>query len=180
MEELEAPNLEVHRLDVATDDLPPGAFDLIHTRAVLMHIPARDMVIDKLMAGLRPGGWLLLEEYDDFPLAARPDSAYAEVWGMYRAGFAAHGYAMGWARCLPQRLAGSGLVEVGHHCEVPFFPGGSPMAQLMQLTFAQAEEQALAGGATEGLLKEANTLLDDAGEWFPCFALVSAWGRRGC
>ena len=37
-----APHVEVRRHDLARDDLPPGAFDLIHARLVLCWIPQRD------------------------------------------------------------------------------------------------------------------------------------------
>ena len=33
------PNLEVRRMDLETDDLPEAAFDFVHTRFVLMHLP---------------------------------------------------------------------------------------------------------------------------------------------
>src|SRR5215831_1952188 len=43
--ELDAPNVEVLRHDIRTDTFPPSSFDLIHTRAVLMHIsPSVDML----------------------------------------------------------------------------------------------------------------------------------------
>jgi hypothetical protein len=48
----------------------PGGFDLIHSRAGLTHLGARDVVLGKMIRALRPGGWLLLEESDGFPLAA--------------------------------------------------------------------------------------------------------------
>jgi SAM-dependent methyltransferase len=38
LSELSLPNLSVLRHDVRTDEFPAGSFDLIHVRAVLMHI----------------------------------------------------------------------------------------------------------------------------------------------
>src|SRR5215469_7829387 len=43
------PNLEVIQHDIVTDPLPGGAFDLIHAR---------------LVAALKPGGWLVAEDFD--------------------------------------------------------------------------------------------------------------------
>ena len=37
---LTVPNLEVRRHNLVADALPTGVFDLVHTRMVLMHIPA--------------------------------------------------------------------------------------------------------------------------------------------
>jgi trans-aconitate methyltransferase len=62
--ELSLPNLEVLRHDVRTDEFPPGLFDLVHARAVLMHIPNRMATLRRMVAWLAPGGWLLVEEPD--------------------------------------------------------------------------------------------------------------------
>ena len=53
--------------------------DLIHTRNVLMHIDGADEIITQLVDALRPGGVLLLEEADYFPLAGMTSAALAEV-----------------------------------------------------------------------------------------------------
>src|SRR5690349_11596876 len=57
-------NLDVRTHDIATDALDDGPFELIHARAVLEHIPARDGVLARLVAALAPGGWLLIEDVD--------------------------------------------------------------------------------------------------------------------
>ena len=49
-------NLEVRRHDVATDPLPEAAFDLIHTRLVLIHVPQRDAPLARLVGALKPEG----------------------------------------------------------------------------------------------------------------------------
>ena len=59
-----APHVEVRRHDLARDDLPPGAFDLIHARLVLCWIPQRDEALRRMAGALRPGGWLLIEDFD--------------------------------------------------------------------------------------------------------------------
>src|SRR5262245_1930125 len=59
LEALKSPNLEVLRHDVTRDPLPDGAFDLVHTRMVLIHLPLRHEVLQRLVAALKPGGWLV-------------------------------------------------------------------------------------------------------------------------
>src|SRR4029077_16061164 len=56
-------NLEVRRHDVG-DPPPDTAFDLIHTRLVLIHVPQREAIIARLATALKPGGWLVVEDYD--------------------------------------------------------------------------------------------------------------------
>ena len=58
------PNLEVRTHDIVTDPLDEAAFDVIHARAVVEHVADRELVIKRLAAALRPGGWMLIEEVD--------------------------------------------------------------------------------------------------------------------
>src|SRR5262249_38742099 len=64
LESLQRANLEARRHNIAVDPLPEAAFDLIHARLVLMHLPERDIALARMIAALKPGGWLLEEEYD--------------------------------------------------------------------------------------------------------------------
>src|SRR4051794_25449925 len=58
------PNLRIQRHDIVRDDLPTAHFHLIHARLVLIHIPERDAVLGRLITALRPGGWLVIEDFD--------------------------------------------------------------------------------------------------------------------
>src|SRR5947208_12241052 len=64
LEEIEAPNLEVRRHDVVAEPLDENTFDLVHSRDVLEHIPEREAVLDKMVAAVKPGGWLVAEDVD--------------------------------------------------------------------------------------------------------------------
>ncbi|HEU5483371.1 MAG TPA: class I SAM-dependent methyltransferase [Microlunatus sp.] len=64
LQHLRIPNLNVIQHDITRDRLPVLAYDLIHCRLVLTHLPEPETVIDRLIPALRPGGWLVLEEFD--------------------------------------------------------------------------------------------------------------------
>ncbi len=57
-------NVEVLHHDVAVDDAPQGGFDLVHARLVLIHVPQRELALERMAGALRPGGWLLIEDFD--------------------------------------------------------------------------------------------------------------------
>jgi SAM-dependent methyltransferase len=171
-------NLDVRRMDLRTDTLPANTFDLVHTRVVLVHIPEREQILDALLAALRPGGWLLLEEVDDFAVRALATGLHSEISLANTGGLAQTGVALDWARQLPELLQHRGLADVGVNCEVSLFEGGSLDAEFWQLTMAQLWEQGLAGEVTASQLAEWNAVLSQAGQWFPGMAMVSAWGRR--
>jgi SAM-dependent methyltransferase len=72
-------NLEVRRHDIAVDPLPEAAFDLVHVRLVLMHLPERDRVLSHIVSALKPGGWLLAEEFDSLSLQTDPAISPTEM-----------------------------------------------------------------------------------------------------
>ena len=59
-----AANVEVRAHNVVDDVLPEKAFDLVHEWLVLIHIPERVAALERLVSALRPGDWLLAEDFD--------------------------------------------------------------------------------------------------------------------
>src|SRR5262245_18941002 len=64
---LNHPRLEVREADILDTDLPDACFDLVHARWTLMHIPARDRVLLKLIELLKPGGTLFSRRLTPIP-----------------------------------------------------------------------------------------------------------------
>src|SRR2546426_2292033 len=64
LEKLPYANLVVRRHDIVTDDLPEDQFDLVHARWLLHWLPTRKQVLARMIATLRPHGWLFVEEPD--------------------------------------------------------------------------------------------------------------------
>jgi trans-aconitate methyltransferase len=62
--EAAAPSIEIRWHDVVRDDPPVGEFDLVHARLVLCHLPGRDEAMRRMVRALRPGGWLVVEDFD--------------------------------------------------------------------------------------------------------------------
>jgi SAM-dependent methyltransferase len=178
LDEIGADNLEVARLDVTTADLPREAFDLIHARAVLAHLPSREAVLGALVASLRPGGWLLLEEPDEYGNTVLGTGTHGEAFTRINLAMRRAGFDPEWARTLPERFVANGLRDIGVNSELTLAEGGSPEAELIRLTSVQLRPLTLEVGATPELLDEWDGQLRTPGRWFPCFALVSVWGRR--
>jgi SAM-dependent methyltransferase len=63
--------VDVRRHDVATDEPPGDAFDLVHARLVLVHVAARDEALRRMISALGPGGWLVVEDFDTAPRSRR-------------------------------------------------------------------------------------------------------------
>ena len=66
------PGMEIKQLDIVRDPLPDAAFDLVHARALLMHLPEREEVLDRFVAATAPGGWIVVEDGDWRAFEAQP------------------------------------------------------------------------------------------------------------
>lgn len=178
LDHLDEPNLDVAQLDLRTDELPRDTFDLIHARALLMHVPQREQILDALVAALRPGGVLLVEDVDHFPVRAAESALHAEVFEAFIDSAVRAGMARDWARRLPTELHRRGLRDVRVDCETPLFEGGSTYSTFWRLTVAQARDLVIAEGISPQRLDEWDRHLGEPGRWFPSMALVAACGRR--
>ena len=172
LEDLDVPGLEVRQLDLAADELPREQFDFIHTRLVLIHVPERERALRQLVAALRPGGILMLEEDDTYPIEGAATGPYREAWDAFLQMTVDAGLDPHWARSLPERLRALGLADVGAEIDSQFFPGGSLPAQFWSLTWQQVRERV--GEVLDG----GRAALEDPERWFYGPAKVIAWGRR--
>jgi 2-polyprenyl-3-methyl-5-hydroxy-6-metoxy-1,4-benzoquinol methylase len=179
LREADKPNLDVLRADLRTYDLPRHSFDLVHARAVLMHIPERQQILDQMVAALRPGGTLLIEDADHFPIAAMGTGLYAEVWDAFINNAARAGLAKDWARQLPSELYRRGLRDIWTDCGVALYEGGSMQSELARLSLSQARDLVVAEGISPQRIDEWDRLLAEPGRWFPGLAMVAACGRAG-
>jgi SAM-dependent methyltransferase len=170
-------SLEVHQRDIVADGIPGAEYDLIHARMVLIHIPVRQQVLEAMVASLRPGGWLVIEDGDTFPVFGSADGPYAELWSRLAVAFETAGMAPTWARDLPGIFDRLGLEEVDASCDAGFYRGGSTFPEVMTVSLSQLRPLILAAGATEALLDEVGALLADPTQWFPGWGLICVRGR---
>ena len=178
LEAAPVPGLEVRRMDLVTDELPRDAFDFVHTRIVLIHIPEREQVLERLAAALRPGGILLVEEDDTYPVLATAEGPYGDAWRAMLRMTADAGVDDEWARGLPERLGALGLADVDAGLEGQLFRGGSPAAQFWSLTWLQSRERIVATGVPGDVVDRGRAVLEDPARWFHGPMKVVAWGRR--
>lgn len=179
LDQLHEPNLDVQRVDLRTDDLPRHTFDLIHARAVLMHIAERQQILDQLVAALRPGGVLLIEDADHFPIAAMGTGLFLEVWEALINSAVRAGAAKDWGRQLPSELHRRGLRNIWTDCDVVLYEGGSLQSEFTRLSLAQARSLVEAEGISPQRIDEWDRLVAEPGRWFPSLAMIAACGRAG-
>jgi hypothetical protein len=180
------PNVELRRHDVTTDAIPSSAYDLIHARLVLVHLPERGSIIPRLVEALAPGGWLVLEEFcagfPNYPDPATDDEqAFARVFDVFRELLQRRGADTGsYPRTLPWRLQRLGLAHVGAEGRLVFGQGATAAATLMRANLRQTGALAVESGLVSvDDIAASLRLLDDPDCTFALPLMVSAWGQRG-
>ncbi|BEP11740.1 methyltransferase domain-containing protein [Acidothermaceae bacterium B102] len=175
---------EVLRHDVGTEPPPPGTYDLVHARLVLVHVTQRAEALAAMVSALRPGGWLLLEEADPSlqPLVCPDEHGEAErlanrLKNGFRELMAGRGVDLAFGRTMPRLLREAGLVDVEAD---GFFPLTSPACQVLEVaTVEQIRDRLVAQGIAttaeidEHLVNVRAGLLDLATS-----PMISAWGRK--
>lgn len=136
IESLASDQIEVRRLDIRSDELPRGEFDLIHSRLVLEHLPDRRQILDRLVSALRPGGWMVIEDYDWTAYGFEGGEADLErvtqafLTFMQRAGFEPN-----YGRRIVADLADAGLVDVRGEGRARVIASSAPGFEFFRLSF---------------------------------------------
>jgi hypothetical protein len=157
---------------------------VVHARLVLVHVPERDAALATMVAALRPGGALLVEDADPSlqPLSCLEETGPEQVLAnRLRRGFrtllAERGVDLAYGRSLPRRLREAGLANVAADA---FFPVSDPACNDLEMaTIALVGEELLEHGiATEAEIRQhlsavAARRLDLAQP-----PMISCWGRR--
>ncbi|WP_218003922.1 methyltransferase domain-containing protein [Nocardia pneumoniae] len=177
--------VEVLRHDVGRDEPPEsGGFDLVHARLVLVHVTDREQALRAMVASLRPGGWLLVEDADPAlqPLTCideyGPEQALAnKLRSGFRSLLASRGADLAYGRKLPRLLREAWLTGVNADAH---FPITAPACDLLEAATVRHIRDGLvaAGLATDEdidrhLANVASGRLDLATS-----PMISAWGRR--
>jgi SAM-dependent methyltransferase len=181
------PRMEVRALDLTREPLPAGPFDLVHSRLTLQHLPEREEILPAMVGVLRPGGVLLVEDWDASDtdrVVCAPDEAAAALYGRYQRVvgervFAAAGTDRAWARTLHARFVDLGLVEVVTRVESEYWAGGGPgLAGLVGSNLVQLRDLLLAGGLSVDELDQMAVLVEDPRLVVRGFPLHSTSGAR--
>ena len=146
-------NVEVRRHSVVDDPLPDAHFDLVHERLVVMHLPEREAALRSMVASLRPGGWILVEDFDSdiapeaFPSPQSDDEELGnKVVRSIRALLAQRGADTAFGHKLPRLLGAAGLEEVGADA-YQAIEAGDAIRQLQRANIRQVGDRARRAGA---------------------------------
>jgi SAM-dependent methyltransferase len=147
IESLASDAIEVRRVDLRTDELPQAEFDLVHARLVLEHLTERRHILDRLAATLRPGGWIVIEDYDFTGFGFEGDDPQTERVGlaiitfMQRAGFEPR-----YGRYVVADLEAAGLTDVRGEGRARVIDSTSPGFDFFRLSFESLRDALVDAG----------------------------------
>jgi SAM-dependent methyltransferase len=176
---LASDSIEVRRVDIRSDELPQAEFDLLHARLVLEHLSGRTEILQRLAAALRPGGWIVIEDYDwscfgfegDDPEIARVTDAILGF--MQQAGFERD-----YGRRVVTEIADAGFTEVRGEGRMRIIDSTSPGFDFFRLSFESLKGAVVDAGMLSAEDAEAASARfgEDMRVWTPL--MMAGIGRK--
>lgn len=172
-------NAELVVDDLFESKLEPQSFDLLHARFVIAPLGRGREQVDAYRRLVRPGGSLVLEEWDLGSWRFNPPAPAAErLIQLLSEIFAALGGEAG--RGLPELLREVGVEEPEIDAQLIALKPAHPYLRL-PLQFSVALESRLLERLSEdelaSLRREAETELATPARWGTSFTLIQSWGR---
>jgi SAM-dependent methyltransferase len=176
------PDVEVRVHDIAVDELPAASFDLVHARLVLVHVAEREAALANMIAALKPGGWLVDEEFDS---SVFPDPVLSPGETLLKTHVALsqtlddRGVDRTFGRRLFSRLRALGLERVASEGRTFMWPAGSPGTAMVRANYSQLRAEMIAAGhLTQAEFDRDIAALDDPDFLMPSPVLWAAWGQK--
>jgi SAM-dependent methyltransferase len=182
LESLRSTTLQVARHDIVRDALPPQRFDLIHARLLLCHLPEREQVLDRMIEALKPGGWLVIEDYDGLSLLADasidPAETSLEAARAFRELLRRRGVDLYFGRRIATLLRARGLRQVSAEGRAFMSLDGSIYARMQRLSLEQVRDDLLTLGLIAAEDYERDLATMQRNFMAPLSLLWSAAGRK--
>ncbi|HXY93657.1 MAG TPA: class I SAM-dependent methyltransferase [Acidimicrobiia bacterium] len=175
-------NVEFRRGE-ATELDARDAYDLVYARLLLTHVPARTMVLDRMIDAVKPGGAVVVEDLDHSAAFAYPSCPALDRWiPLYNAVSARRGGDPEIGPKLVGMLRRAGLADVELAAVQPAFVSG-PAKRIHQITVenvrdAILREEMATDEELEELAAELEAFSADRETIVGFVRIYQVWGRR--
>ena len=176
--------VEIITADAQATGLPPGSFDLVHARTLLVNLPDPAEVAAEMMRLARPGGWVASMEPDtEHALCYPPHPAFNRLRDIFTVAFRRNGADPWIGRRVPELFRQAGLEDVAAEARVQMYPPGNTRRtvrlDLVRAMRPQVLEMGLASAAElDELDAAARAHLTDPHTVIMSGLLFLTWGRK--
>lgn len=176
--------VEIMTADARSTGLPPGSFDVVHARTLLINVPEPADVAVEMTRLARPGGWVASMEPDtQHALCYPPHPGYDRLCEIFTMAFSRNGADPWIGRRVPELLRRAGLEDVGVEARVQLYPHGNSRRTIrLDLVRSMRSEVVVMGLATSAELAELDAAvrahLDDPHTVVMSGLLFLTWGRK--
>jgi len=177
-------SVQIVAADARHTGLPPGSFDLVHARTLLVNVPEPAEVLAEMVRLAKPGGRVASLEPDvEYTLCHPAHPAYTRLWELFRAAHSRNGADLLIGRRLAELYRQAGLQDIGLEARARVCqPGdsrrtiGPDLARsihpvIVSLGLADQEE-------LDGLDRAVRSHLDDPRTLVVPHLSFLAWGRK--
>jgi ubiquinone/menaquinone biosynthesis C-methylase UbiE len=107
-------SVQIVAADARHTGLPPGSFDLVHARTLLVNVPEPTEVLAEMVRLAKPGGWVASLEPDvECVLCYPAHPAYTRMWELFHAAHSRNGADLRIGRRLGELYRHADLQEIG-------------------------------------------------------------------
>lgn len=162
----------------------PATYDVVYGRFILSHLADRPKIVARMIAALRPGGVLVLEDIDFTGAFSYPaNDAYQQYCGLYRAVIRRRGGDADLGPQLYSLCVDAGLKDVEVRVVQPTHAGRDPEKMLMLSTLLNIREAVVSEGLASSEEIEATVaglthFTDDPRSTVSLPRVFQVWGRR--
>jgi ubiquinone/menaquinone biosynthesis C-methylase UbiE len=176
--------VEIMTADARETGLPPGSFDVVHARTLLVNLPEPADVAAEMVRLARPGGWVASMEPDtEYGRCYPPLQAYDRLCEIFTVVFRRNGADPWFGRRVPELLRQAGLDDIQAEARVQMYPAGhSRRTNRLDLVRSMRSQVLAMGVATDAELEEldatARAHLQDPHTVVISGLLFLTWGRK--
>jgi ubiquinone/menaquinone biosynthesis C-methylase UbiE len=118
--------VEVITADARSTGLPPGSFDLVHARTLLVNLPDPAQAVAEMVRLATPGGQVAAAEPDtEHALCYPPLPAFDRIGEIFRAAFTRNGADPAIGRRVSELFRQAGLTDVRVESRTQMYPPGN-------------------------------------------------------
>jgi SAM-dependent methyltransferase len=180
IEHLASDSITVRRIDLREDELPQSEFDLVHSRLVLEHLADRREILDRLVATLKPGGWMVMEDYDWTNYGFEDGSrGFSDIGDVILDFMTTAGFERDYGRRVVSDMEAAGLADIRGEGRARLIDSTSPGFDFFRLSFESLRGAIVKAGLLSAEQADAATTVFDENRRLLTPMMMAGIGRRG-